>query len=268
MRFRELTSPITFGITQNIVGVDGGFSPNQISDLGLWLDANDAATFSVNSYNGEVSSWTDKSINARVFTPINAGNFFIRGRKPQWNNRPVVAFNSTANFGMACPSYNVQEDFAANRTDITVIMATHTDDNILTFGTVYYHLSSGGNGSYFRFNEPAANARWLASSGISFVQSNASYIGSPKIISTLRSGNILRAFINGVQSGSDFTSNAVPVTNVNAPMYLGASSVFGGGGLLGDLAELLIYKRTLSNAERNKIENYLARKWITGAVVS
>lgn len=244
------------------------FLPSQFSDLGLWLDADDAATFSVDAYNGEVSSWTDKSSNARVFTPTTAGNFFVRERKPQWNNKPVVAFSNTANYGLACPAYNVQDDFAANGTDITAIMAAHTDDNILTFGTVYYHLSSGSNGSYFRFNQTAANVRFLAASTTSLGQSNASYIAAPKVISARRSGNTLQAFINGTQSGSDVASTATPVTSATAQMFLGTSTTSGGSGLLGDLAELIIYKRALTPTERAQVEDYLARKWITGAVVS
>lgn len=272
MRYRQLTSPITFGITQGIVGVDGVSSEPVLpitSNLALWMDANDAATFSVDSYNGEVSSWTDKSSNARVFTPTTVNNFFVRQRKPQWNNRPVVAFSNTANFGLACPAYNVQEDFAANGTDITVFAAVHSDDNILTFGTVYYHLSSGSNGHYLRLNQTAGNVRFLAVNGSTFIAgSNANYIGAPKIISMRRSGNTLQGFVNGSQQGADVNSTATAATSANAQMFIGTSTVSGGSGLLGDLAELIIYKRALTVTERNQVEDYLARKWITGAVVS
>ena len=268
---RAILSPILRPILNPdpVPGETGvSFSPSDIANLGLWLDANDDATFTGNAYTGEVSTWTDKSSNARVFSPTTGGNLFVRDYKPQWNGKKVVMFNNTSGYGLACPTYNVQEDFDTNAIDQTVFTVFHSDDITNTFGTVYYHLSSGGNGSYFRLNQTAGNIRYLAASTTSLGTSNSAYVGQPNVVSLRRSVNVLQAFVNGTQQGSDVASTAVATTNVNAQMFLGTSTTGGGSGLLGDLAELIIYKRALTTDERTQVENYLGRKWIQGAIIS
>lgn len=247
---------------------NGVFTPASIANLALWLDANDDATITGDAYTGEVATWTDKSTNARVFSPTSAGNQFVRDYKPQWNGKKVVMFSNTANYGLACPTYNVQEDFDTNAIDQTVFMVFHSDEPSLTFGTVYYHLSSGGNGSYFRLTQTAGNMRYLAASTTPLGAVNTAYLGQPNVVCVRRSVNVLQAFLNGTQQGADVASTAVATTNVSAQMFLGTATTGGGSGLLGDLAELIIYKRALTTLERTNVENYLGRKWIEGAIIT
>lgn len=248
--------------------VPPSFSPADIPSLALWLDANDDATFTGDAYTGEVATWTDKSTNARVFSPTTAGNQFVRDYKPQWNGKKVVMFSNAANYGLACPTYNVQEDFDTNNIDQTVFAVFHSDDVKYTFGTVYYHLSSGGNGSYFRINQTAGNMRYLAASTTPLGTVNTAYVGQPNVVSLRRSVDILQAFVNGTQQGSDVASTAVATTNVSAQMFLGTATTSGGSGLLGDLGELIIYKRALTAEERIQVEDYLGTKYIEGAIIS
>jgi hypothetical protein len=239
-------------------------TPNAIPGLSLWLDANHDPSFASDAFTGVASSWTSRDANARVFTPVSATatSFPVRLAKPNWNGRKVVCSQLGAPFGLASPAYDIAANFAANGTDITIFIAAHTDDNSHQFGTVYYHYSTGAIGHYFRFNNTAGNVRHLCLSSSGFVAGgNADYLQGEKIIRLQRSGSTQSAFINGAQESS-VSSTPTPIVSTVTPMYIGTQTTSGGGGLVGDLAEIIMYARALSAAECQKVENYLAAKWM------
>jgi hypothetical protein len=174
----------------------------------------------------------------------------------------VVVFPNIAGYGLASPSFDIASILTGNN---TVFLVFYSNEGTSTFGSVYHHLVSGGVGHYFRLANTAGNARFLSGSTTSLTQANTPYLNQPNIVVGQREGNFLRTFINGAQNGSDVASTLVTIPAAsNAQMFLGTVSTSGGSGLSGELAEMIVYNRALTQAERWQVEEYLAVKWIPG----
>jgi len=106
------TVTVTLGAATSSATAMSGFSPSQLSPV-LWLDASDTATITQSA--NAVSSWLDKSTNARTFTQSTAS------AKPTTNTRTVNGKNVV--------------DFDGN--DILVGSGTTTDWKFLHDGTIY-----------------------------------------------------------------------------------------------------------------------------------
>lgn len=243
------------------------FTPNSLTGLSFWLDLDDSSKVTADAYNTEITGLTEKSSSARTFvnlpTPVPA----VWARRPMWNNRRVMAVSLNANCGMqSSAQFNVDTLFEAVTFNITIFVVYGTLEPTITFGNVFYHLVSGGNGTYFRINQSAGNTRFLASGTTTLNQANTNYVGERKIVTLQRQAGNLRAFINGVQSGTDQASVAA-LAGGNATFFLGCSST-SGGGFAGDIAEIIMYARALNATDRVKVEDYLAAKWIPGAVIT
>ncbi len=243
-------------------------TPNIIPNLALWLDANDDASFSFDAYSGVVNSWTDKSANARVFTPVSATltSKPTRVRKRNWNNKTVLCHSLSGTTGMGSSAFDIASNFAANGTDITVFIVAHCDDAnpVMNpeFNTVYYHYTTGAIGHYFRFNDSSGNVTNICLSTYPVINgSNANYVKGEKIIRLQRNGTTHSSFINGAQE-LVVTATPTPIVSTVTPMYVLCQQSIGGGGMVGDLAELIMYARALSTTECQKIENYLTAKWL------
>jgi hypothetical protein len=65
-------------------------------------------------------------------------------------------------------------------------------------------------------------------------------------------------YVNGEQSGSAIAAAPNPASGAS---YVGAVNPFTGGFFGGDLAEVLVYDRGLSDAERQQVEDYLQQKY-------
>lgn len=106
------TAAVTLGDATSSATATSVFSPSQLSPV-LWLDASDTATITQSA--NAVSSWLDKSTNARTFTQSTAS------AKPTTNTRTVNGKNVV--------------DFDGN--DILVGSGTTTDWKFLHDGTIY-----------------------------------------------------------------------------------------------------------------------------------
>ncbi len=62
-------------------------------------------------------------------------------------------------------------------------------------------------------------------------------------------------FVNQAFDVATITTTTLTIGNIR--------EVFGTRGMKGDIAEMCIYSRALSNAEQTKITNYFRHKWGT-----
>jgi len=126
-----------------------------------------------------------------------------------------------------------------------------------TDGTVNFGLSSNSTNSYLLY--------WGSASGSVDGPAAVATAGLPQIISEVKSGTSASAYVNGVLSGT----TTVPATIAAAPATLamgnGANPSF---GFAGQIAELLVYNRALSNSERQSIEAGLTTLYVgsTGGI--
>ncbi|MEM2974451.1 MAG: DUF2341 domain-containing protein, partial [Candidatus Micrarchaeia archaeon] len=231
---------ISTGIAPNASGLSG--------NLKLWLDANDATTITKDGSN-KVSQWRDKSGN---------GNYMIQGdynRQPTYvtgvlNGKPVI---------------RMSEDSA---------QTLYTDTNFPTPVSVIYVVRQTGGGSPERMLS-AKNNNWLLGYWYNarrqaYFEGWVSSSGSP---ATDTNWHIYSAVIPGpgqnskaYEDGVLFAENQNGVTGPNGLCLSGhyCSSEFSNG----EIAEILVYNKALSDAERQGLENYLRFKYNLGGTGS
>jgi hypothetical protein len=212
----------------------------------LWLDAADATKVTVVS--GRVSSWVDKSGNARNATQATVA------LRPLYNttalnSKPSVVFDSTDDF----LTYNGA--FLAN-TDYTVLAVVYRNDpetNAWFMGGqtagVNANLQLGWDGpnDKFRFSQYTNDVDTL---GITYTSGQGLIAVARQAAATGKS-----TFFNGTAGTA--SAHAVPLT-----AYTGSAigrwftNYFGGG-----VSEVVITTTALSVPDRQKLEGYLAWKW-------
>lgn len=240
--------------------------------LALWLDADNDASFSVDSFTGRVNQWTSREGNQRVFSSVQPGQVAQSIRTTRQNawktGRRIVTIAQNSNSGLYCPAFDIASLFAANGKDHTAFFVYRTDEKVQgsagAVSPLFYHYISGATGHYFRFNQSDGNVFYLnASSSQYLTGSNTNYVGGENILCLKRSLDQLTSYVNGKQEATAAsTATAIPAGS-NASMYLGCSTIFGGQSSL-DLGEILMYNRALTDVERYAVENYLATKWLQG----
>ena len=238
------------------------------ADLALWLDATDADTITLNG--ASVSAWSDKSTNGYSLTQSTASN------QPAWdqslsayqiNGKPAVVWNA-ASQGLESSAF-VLGDATNNKTLPMQVYAVLQLDLPTAWAT--FHVWDGLNNS---------NERWFArfSSGGNFIQvmtrninegdgtsaenngSSVSVGSNPVMLEVVnnRQGNASSILLDGTeiiaaQFGDEGFDGLILGNWINA-----ASTPLSLGGRMG---EFLITSGTQTQAEREKIEGYLAHKW-------
>jgi hypothetical protein len=224
--------------------------PRYIPGCVLWYDARDSNTLSVDG--GLVTLWRDKSATqAHVFqNTISQKPSYVTNAM---NTYPVVRFNRTASNRL---------DGSLNSVSLGVTP--------LTYFMVEQNLSaSTGGASIFCIS---------GTSGIQITQSNAGMsppYPSSAVVYTSTTPRIHSYYIRNTSNGGGqqfATSNDAYMMgqrfvgqNITFAARVG-TPVFGrqqNGTLYssGDIAEILLYNRELSNVERQAIEGYLKQKW-------
>jgi len=229
--------------------------PSVTSGLRAWYRADLGVT---KDGNNNVSQWTDLSGNAghvQTVTP---------SQQPAWvanglNGKPVVQFNGTNILTTISPV-----DVAAGSSDETVIAVIAPAATQTNWSTIY-DLSSGQSQGYtlqqdsshtndyklwWMGNPPAG---WKSSPGASLASGQGM-----QVLSLVKNGTVATDFLNGVPQGTG-TAPASILTPI-ASVALG-NAVGGGYGYDGQVAEILVYNRALSDTERQSIESALTAKY-------
>ena len=252
-------------------GGSGLWTPAELgASLALWLDADDAATISLNG--STVSNWNDKSGNNRHVSQATATaqpTYLSVG----FSGKPSLRTDGSDSLEPGITSlgrnvggltaaivgmYPVGATFNSNACDIIIYTAN-------TGGTRLY---LGPNPSVSTANRYAVAGRRLDTDAFATVSSTTDSLansGTPWIRIGNRdySGGVANHFTNGTQ---DLT-NAV-VTTQGAGNTSDTDSVrtviFGGVANVPpntELSEIVVTHSTLSTADRQKLEGYLAWKW-------
>jgi hypothetical protein len=224
-----------------------GWTPRQLPDLGLWLDASDAATVTVAT---GVSEWRDKSGRGLHASQATAGS------QPAYsdtqNGRKVVTFDGSDDHlsGVApfstLPVFGMGVLFFPSRKDIGVVYEQFTGatDNVAFYRG---HSSTDGfrifNGTNLSSTVFPANNEWHLMGFLAGTTSANSQL-----------------YYNGTV---DVTGNAGTATPQTGGYYLAR---WAGAGASPEytpmrMGEWIGLNREPTTAERQKIEGYLAWKW-------
>ena len=197
------------------------FDISTVPDLILWLDSSDLTTIVQNETN--ITQWNDKSSSMNVFNTTSGS--------------PIYANNTQGN-GIA---------FSATTQDV---MISANQINASQNATLFYVAQTNNNNNW-EYVIVCPN------------QNNGDY-SIRYINNTYQSGGILASYnINGVPyAGTDYTQNHMidgQMTAVND--YFTLSSSFNSYYFDGNIYEIIIVNRQLSQVETQLIEGYLAWKW-------
>lgn len=223
------------------------WTPAQITTA-LWLDAADASTITLNSTT--VSQWNDKSGNSRNFSQATAGNQPVYSINAL-NGKNVVNFVSSDSLTRAVIPFNDLGNnslyIVGNRTGrdnqynvACILTRASARSRVMLFG-----YPSGGWGTYIsaEFKSPTGS------------------VGLPYQICGIIADQTTNTYLfyqNGTNQGSNGTINANSAFTDNI-CYLGNDQY--SSSLAGNIAEVIFCDEKNTDADRQKIEGYLAWKW-------
>ncbi|WP_152051824.1 hypothetical protein [Tautonia marina] len=224
------------------------FAPTDISNIALWLDAAD--TSSITASGGAVSQWNDKSGNARHATQGTPSNRPTSGSRTL-NGLNVLDFVRTSQHVLELPSGM----FGVSAGPNTVIIVASADDTTNNH-RLYQGSISGTVGVSVRYASTTTmgvqNRTTLTLTNITITRNT-----NPHVFGFRRSGTSITPFYDGTEGSTASTAQDATLTTLG----IGRDPAATTDSTDGLFAEVLVFAKSLSNAELNKVGNYLASKW-------
>lgn len=213
--------------------------------LNLWLDAADDTTFSYSS-GTTVSQWRDKSGQNNHAVVVSGSPL----RSVAINSRKSVSFTSTTSF--RC----LTGQFSSTATHFVVCRAT-------TSSATYQRVYNGGTDSRIFIGGLANNIAtfWGNSSGWIDVSVNSpaiTILNTLRIISTINNGSTGTPYYDGTAMSTKTTTNSGSYIGYELNSYSGGIT---GQALIGEVCEIIVFNKTLSDNERKLVHTYLGQKW-------
>ena len=222
------------------------------ADLGVTMDANSS-----------VSQWLDASGNGfhLVHTPD--------GNKPIWtanaqNGQPVMTFA-----GNGQRLWSEAADMAAGSTDLTVVVVMKPG-TVASYAAVIAQDGSNGyvlqkdgttaDGYYLQWQRSSSLGSWAGAGLVVPVGAGQSHI-----VTMIKSGTTQSGYVQGTLQAS----GSVPADMLwgVVPMSVGGFSDSNNNSFAGQIAEVLVYNRALSAAERGVINSYLGSRYALNLAV-
>lgn len=243
------------------------FAPDMLPRLSAWFDAADAATASEARGDGALTTWRDRSPQGNDAT---APSSAVRPKRvaDQLNGKPVIRFDGNdwlqGSAQLVRPATSM---FIVGRYGNTTGRMALADLGTQS-GSTYRHFGLEQNtwgtvGSRYGF--------WT--SGNSYDSATPTSAGAKIFGVVARSGPNTAIttgtdfYVNG--SSSALTKRNTVTSDNTYQDFAGARgfalAAFNDGAgsmpLTGDIAEVIVYPSTLTTAERQQVEGYLAHKW-------
>lgn len=227
------------------------FTPKQLSGLVVWLKA-DSITAANNS---QVSSWSDSSGNG------NTASQSTVSRQPVYisaavNSRPALRFNGVNQLIISNSSSTQLSQ------DLSIFIAF----NVTQLGVRQDLLTRAHNAEFrigYIVESSPYGVLWFHGNGSSFVQSTlrSALTTGWKTLSIIRDNTSKRytSYLNG-QSPQISSYSLAPAATTNV-LTVGGRANGSSESLRGDMAEVIIYNRALSDSDRTKVEAYLSQKY-------
>ncbi len=268
------TNGTTVGNAANLQFVNNANVPNGLPtcDPILWLKAD--AGVVTNGLN-EVTQWTDQSgFNNHAVSDGTTLPVLLPGAI---NNKPVINFTDDR---LATPLVNLS---ATNRTEVFVVykgigvngftpMEFSDDGNVVTTG---FYISDQDNTCPGCMNDVAAGLK----GNVGYNQNSLNQTqGCAKIINVSYDKSLateeVKIWLNGIlQAKTPGTTNENNTNNFGThKFYLGKRSANCAfcPGVMGQFyyAEIIVFNRTLTIAQKNQIKNYLQGKYFSGTAAT
>jgi prepilin-type N-terminal cleavage/methylation domain-containing protein len=244
---------------------------NSISGLSMWLETsldnslNDSERIDGGSGgNGTIANWYD--INPLSFNHLDLSQG-TTANKPTYdasgiNGLPTIRFDGVADY---LSRTNVTGSNLSSSQQVSIFAVQKYSSPIHNSTTIMWQpvdctnrLSLiailNNNKIYFQ----PVNCIGTSDGNIDVVVSN--FMDKPKILTGIRGFGAAQLRVNRQQVVSTNSMTAVFNTSGVATLFVGAQNATT-NFLKGEIGEIIIFNRALSNAERDSVESYLAVKW-------
>ena len=256
------TSAVALGVLIDALGTSfvPAISPIPTTGLNLWLDADDASTFTYSS-GSLVSQWSDKS---------GVGNHAVQatvGRQPSRNGlrngRTTVMFDGSRAV-TATPSIPV----SSTTYEFTFFVVVIKTGEPMTYESMFDMCDSYAGRWWSAYNTDRSGVSFYGGSG-----SPPDYRTAFPDLSIYRvrvdrgtAAPVLEVkaeeAINGIVKHSTVAGNSTTWDTTNQKLWVGARGDYG-TFLRGEIGEVIVYDRYLDSGEVWQVEEYLAEKWNT-----
>jgi hypothetical protein len=239
------------------------FNPASITGCQLWLDAADTSSILMDS-SSNVSLWIDKSgnelsVSASSSQPTYASNAL--------NGLGTLAFNGTQNLSAGSVTAGKLLGNTGGSTTFCVFSVSNNSQSSCPFtwddsGYTYRFMITleGSQGLNFDLGDITTTS----SSRVNIPTSSVTFANNTYyLVSFWQSSGSAVLNVNGgtytSTTSSGFTGNMPTSTSrtFNVGSYSNNSSFF----MKGNTAEILVFNRSLTTNQRQKVEGYLAHKW-------
>ena len=239
-----------------------GLTPTQLSGCVLWLDGNDLDGDGSAEGNGEsglsgskVARWDDRSANdndALQNTDGNRPTFVLVGQ----NNRPTVRFTGGSKHYMDL----IDESKLDVGASFTILFVAKSTSGVAFGKGGGYHevisFSMYGSVKRYRFwNTTGQGTIYLDSS-------DTDNAGTFQRRCMAANGSTLQWYVNNV--AGNYESQGSHSINNDRAFRIGGRDIGNPDNMApftGDIAELVVYNRTLNATERGQLESYFYDKW-------
>jgi PKD repeat protein len=227
-------------------------TPDQLPNLVVWLRADSVEKDGSN----KVSSWPNKiGVNPFNQTDLNKQPTWVDN---VWNGKPVIRFDGSNDVLNAGNSYNIGTNsrtiFIVARSNVNTnygLYAKSIDNNV-----PYRFALLGINGPtllYYHDSQPVANYLYSTSIPVGFNIWSSVMDRTSQQLKSYKNGTLAGPTISGIDATGNFTS---PYR-----FLVGAYNDGADQGeqfyLNGDIAEMIVFDRALSDSERSQMERYL-----------
>lgn len=251
-----------YGLPAGAVAPPEPFSPDDLANLALWLDASDSGTVTLNG--SDVSAWADKSGNGRNMSQGSAA------LQPAYvtnahNGLATLRFTGSEYLGIA------SDDLFRTVAAVTVyaVLLVSVNDHIaiaLWGGTgigTSVRLSVGAEG-----DEPKYRVQYRRLNGDNperYQTGNILTTGTLRLLSVHHDwqNQVGHIYLDGASmTAAALTTTAGVTSSTAGDVRVGnVGNLANNNGWRGDICEVLVYRAFHSDTDRQKVEAYVAAKW-------
>ena len=222
-----------------------------VSGAALWLDADDATTFTYSS-GTTVSQWNDKSGNGRHFSQSNSSYQPVRNTNTQ-NGKAVVTFSTD--------ELNATYDWSNSAHTLFLVCKQTT-------GGSFQNMFAADANSCFSYGIINSNLFGIFEIAVGFQNWSQGPTGSNADVLSFKSAGRSSGSVtaSGWKNGTLMTVNpqTKSIASTTSAASIGAAgNTIGNEPFLGYFCEIILYPSELSDTNRQSVESYLKTKWGT-----
>lgn len=238
-------------------------TPTDISNLGGWWDASDAASFTYHS-GGLVSQWNDRSGNSNHFTQPTSGN--APDRKSTVNGQYAVLFDGVDNW------LGAGDVLDLGTSSLSVFMVVRRNAVGANHSLIGKYKITPSDGAWFtHFINTNKMSTVFDPGTVATADSGVTTSVDSRIFGFIidrATGDITNRIDRATNGTTTFTPDSGSSRNTTHGLYMGALRNAADSGfqaaywLSAHVCEVLVYTKALDSTERAQVEAYLQHKWL------